>query len=143
MKKIILLSVIFVICLALVSCGSGQKKKDKSAAGSSYGTEGGEEGVSIEEPHWSEKAAGPMTWEEAKNHCETLNEKNFSDWRLPTKQELLSIRNVNQSIFGDTETFWTSEQVGKGTDMVRTVEFRFGRKESYPAENTFLVRCTR
>ncbi len=142
MKKIILLSVIFVICLAFVSCGSEQKKKDKSASGSGYGTEDGEEGV--EEPHWSEKAEGPMTWDEAKKHCENLNEKDFSDWRLPNKKELLSLRHGNQSNFGDTETFWTSELIGgEGSEMVRTVEFRFGRKESYPKENTFFVRCTR
>lgn len=142
MKKIILLSVIFVVCLTFVSCGSGQKKKDKLASSSAYETEDGKEAV--EEPHWSEKAAEPMTWDEAKKYCENLNEKDFSDWRLPNKKELLSLRHGNQSDFGDTETFWTSELIGgEGSEMVRTVEFRFGRKESYLKSQTFFVRCVR
>lgn len=141
MKKFVFVLSVVLVCMMLVSCGSAQKKKGKSVSGSENGYEEMEQ---VEEPHWSEKAAEPMTWDEAKNYCETLNEKDFSDWRLPSKNELLSLRHGNQSDFGDTETFWTSELVGgEGSEMVRTVEFRFGRKESYSKSQTFFVRCTR
>ncbi len=141
MKKFVFVLTIVLVCMMLVSCGSAQRKRNGSVSSSENGSEGTEQ---VEEPHWSEKAAKPMTWDEAKKHCETLNEKDFSDWRLPSKNELLSLRHGNQSDFGDTETFWTSELVGgEGSEMVRTVEFRFGRKESYSKSQTFFVRCVR
>lgn len=41
-------------------------------------------------PHWSEKSEY-LTWKEAKKYCDSLTENGYSDWRLPTIDELRTI----------------------------------------------------
>lgn len=45
---------------------------------------------------WSKKNYGPMTWHEAVEFCKTLNEDGFTDWRLPTIQELHTLVNYEK-----------------------------------------------
>lgn len=40
---------------------------------------------------WSKPAPYPMTWKEAEEYCSDLNEGGFSDWRLPTIDELRTL----------------------------------------------------
>lgn len=40
---------------------------------------------------WSKPAPYPMTWKEAEEYCSGLNEGGFSDWRLPTIDELRTL----------------------------------------------------
>ena len=126
MKKIILLSVIFVVCLALVSCGSGQRRKNVRSGG---GYE------------WSEKAPEKMNWDIAKEYCETLNEGE-SHWKLPTLSELTTIyQESHQSAFGDTDDFWTSEEINE--NRAYGFDFSFGRKNPSSKESEFSVRCVK
>ena len=61
MNKILVLT-IFVL-LVLVSCGE----------------------------QWSEASKDPMTWEDALKYCENLGEKGYTDWHLPTIDELRAL----------------------------------------------------
>ena len=40
---------------------------------------------------WSKPSPYPMTWKEAEEYCSDLNEGGFSDWRLPTIDELRTL----------------------------------------------------
>ena len=40
---------------------------------------------------WSKPAPYPMSWKEAAEYCSDLNEGGFSDWRLPTIDELRTL----------------------------------------------------
>ncbi|MBO7127792.1 DUF1566 domain-containing protein [bacterium] len=129
MKKIILLSVIFVICLALVSCGSGQRRKNVRSG----------DGFA-----WSNVAAEKMNWDLAKEYCEELNEDGISGWRLPKPQELKMIYSNNSHnciLDGNTDTFWTSEEINE--NRARSIEFSFARVEPQAKEKEFAVRCLR
>ncbi|MBO4699899.1 DUF1566 domain-containing protein [bacterium] len=126
MKKFVFAMTVALICMMLVSCGSAQKKENDPCS-------------EVDASNWDQnaKSEAPVTWEEAKKFCEERG------MRLPSKNELQSIRcKNNQSIFEDVDTFWTSEEIGgQGSDMVRTFEFRFGRKEAYSKDEQYLVRC--
>ena len=67
---------------------------------------------------WQKTDGGEMTWENAGSYCENLLLGGFSDWRLPTGIELLSINNFNHlnpaldnNYFTTTtaEYWWTCE----------------------------------
>ena len=126
MKRIILLSVIFVVCLAFVSCGSGQRRKNASRNSGGY--------------EWSEKAPEKKNWDMAKDYCETLEEE--GSWKLPTLSELATIYQENhQSAFGDTDDFWTSEEINE--NRAYGFDFSFGRKNPSSKESEFSVRCVK
>lgn len=40
---------------------------------------------------WSKETPEEVTWDEAKSYCENLDEKNHTDWRLPTISELRTL----------------------------------------------------
>ena len=42
----------------------------------------------VEDLIWSSSSAESMNWSSAKKYCENLVEKGFTDWRLPTKNEI-------------------------------------------------------
>jgi len=68
---------------------------------------------------WQKMDSGEMTWNSAKAAASSLRTGNYTDWRLPTAQEALSILNFNlmptldstyfTSSNGTAEYFWTSD----------------------------------
>ena len=50
--------------------------------------------VSCNNLQWSEKAPNAMSWYEAKQYCENLNEGGHNDWRLPNIDELRTLIKV-------------------------------------------------
>jgi hypothetical protein len=73
----------------------------------------------ITELMWQKMDSGEMTWDSAKAAASSLRTGNYTDWRLPTAQEALSILNFNlmptldstyfTSSNGTAEYFWTSD----------------------------------
>jgi len=64
---------------------------------------------------WSNKAHDTKTWNDAANYCENLNEDGYSDWRLPTLNELKTLFGKKNPVsfdakskLGDTGYFWSS-----------------------------------
>ncbi|MBP5406121.1 DUF1566 domain-containing protein [bacterium] len=52
---------------------------------------------------WSPKTTKYMSWDEAKDYCENLEENGYSDWHLPTISELRTlIQNCENTITGGT-----------------------------------------
>jgi hypothetical protein len=64
---------------------------------------------------WQKEYATDKTWQQALKYCEDSTYAGYSDWRLPNKNELLSLINYEKSdlpysYFPDTPTewFWSS-----------------------------------
>lgn len=62
--------------------------------------------------NWQKNDPGKMTWEEAMQYCSDLTVDGFSDWRLPSVEQLPSLYNIRSKIpyypvSGD-EYFWSS-----------------------------------
>ena len=55
----------------------------------------------VEDMQWSNKSPDTMTWYDAEKYCDDLDEKGFSDWRLPTISEL---RKIIQNCSGSQST---------------------------------------
>ncbi|MBO4712197.1 DUF1566 domain-containing protein [bacterium] len=84
MKKFFLVSAVFMICVLFTSCDNLQ---------------------------WSEKAPNSMTWYEAKQYCENLDEDGHNDWRLPNIDELRTLIKAPETISGGKCQI--SEKAGK------------------------------
>lgn len=91
-------------------------------------------------------------WGDALSYCENLSLEGFDDWRLPNKNELLSIvdyTKYNPSI--DTNKFknirsyhyWSSTTNAGSTNYAWNVVFNNGSSRSYSKGNTGYVRCVR
>lgn len=87
---------------------------------------------------------GRHKWEEAKKVAENYRGGGFSDWRLPTKEELdLVYRNLRKPgiITGD-ETFWSSSQLSFYALCAQ--HFGSGGQDRlYDARSEFAVRAIR
>jgi hypothetical protein len=93
------------------------------------------------------------TWAEAKDYCSGLALGDFSDWRLPTVRELLSIvssvayrgTTINQTAFPDASggSFWTSSPSASSSDLAWYVALGNGRASTSGVGNYYSVRCVR
>lgn len=129
MKKIVFMSMFFAISLALVSCGTAQNKKNNYVRGGYT---------------WSERAAEKMNWDEAKEYCEeAVDEDGNGGYRLPSPQEFAKIfsQDTHSSLFGDNDTFWTSEEINE--NRARSFEFSFANRDSASKSTKFAVRCVK
>lgn len=52
---------------------------------------------------WTKEYVAPLTRDDALKHCENLNYGEFSDWRLPTFEELKSL--LNRRAYAPASTF--------------------------------------
>jgi Protein of unknown function (DUF1566)/TIR domain len=78
---------------------------------------------------WDARARDAMTYQEAEEHIEFLNRDEwgeFSDWRLPTVEEAVSLIDPEKSLgrcylpfwFSNTWKLWTSDRDGPGAHWV-------------------------
>ena len=74
-------------------CVSGEKYGEVSAETYSTVTENGQEMIldSSTNLFWQKDPVKKATWKEALDYCESLDYAGHSDWRLPNKNELLSL----------------------------------------------------
>ena len=96
-----------------------------------------------------EKVCSPnqMTWYDALRYAKNLRKGGFSDWRVPTKEELLEIYEIKDicgnRIFADNCCFWSSSTDVYDTNRAWGVYFDDGgvyiRNKTYDS----YVRCVR
>ena len=98
---------------------------------------------------------GSYKWADADSYCNSLSYAGYSDWRLPTPQELLTIVDnskyspaIDTTYFPDTPSsyFWSSSTCVYGTDYASIVDFYDGRVNSTSKTSSkydVYVRCVR
>ncbi len=95
-----------------------------------------------------------MTWHEAMDWVIKLNYAGYSDWRLPTIDELKSLAKrggkrpadwLNANGFNNVKSsgYWSSTAITGGTSLAWVVNFNFGSVYSSIKCNTKYVRCVR
>jgi hypothetical protein len=102
-----------------------------------------------------QRFADPRTivWSQARDTCDGLDLGGYSDWRLPSRIELVSIvdlthsqPSINQAAFpkAPSDWFWTSSaDADNPTAAAWYVYFYFGYPKTDLIGNQFRVRCVR
>jgi hypothetical protein len=96
-------------------------------------------------------SAQALSWAQAVAYCPTLTLGGFSDWRLPSVIELVSIvdfglknPSINPLFAGMARGFWSSSPVpGSSPAQAWNVSFYDGTTNATDASLTNLVRCVR
>ena len=104
---------------------------------------------------WQQKISIKYKWDDAVSYCNSLSDGGYSDWRLPTPQELMTIidnsntkePSIDTTYFPNTPSnyFWSSSTVVSNTSFAWFVDFTSGNMNGttgYKA-NTNYVRCVR
>lgn len=95
---------------------------------------------------------GLMSWAKAQQACADLTLAGHSDWRLPSRIELVSLLDstrtrpsIDVEAFPDTpsEWFWTSSRAADDPNSAWYVYFYFGYPRTDDVTNAFSVRCVR
>ena len=93
-----------------------------------------------------------LTWQEAKEQCDTLDEGGFDDWWLPSESELATLVNLDRPAGRRIMTgftyykgapYWTSSTYAWNAPHAWVIDF--GTGSSYTLEKTqrCFVRCVR
>ena len=97
-------------------------------------------------------SASQMTWQAALDYCDTLNWAGYTDWRLPSKNELQSIVDYDEYVPAIDETafpgvgpavYFSSSSNTLTSSLAWSVSFTFGYVECMPKSQTWFVRCVR
>lgn len=98
---------------------------------------------------WSAENYGPMTWEEAIEFCKGLMLAGYSDWRLSSIEELLTL--VDYSRFKPatemsgmlSSNYWSSTIDAYYTYYVWGVNFSYGRSYDNYRSDSYYIRAIR
>jgi methionine-rich copper-binding protein CopC len=82
------------------------------------------------------------TWSSALSYCNGLPLANFSDWRLPTKDELIGLYN-RRSILSSyaTSDYWSATEVNASDAYL--IDFGSGSEDQFAKSFDYFVRCIR
>jgi len=101
---------------------------------------------------WTKNYVIEKTWDQAQEYCNELNAQRyggFSDWRVPTIAELITLidfeRRGPASSFPDmpSKTFWSSSSYANITANAWYVSFAHGNVNNAHKTNVFAARCAR
>jgi hypothetical protein len=97
---------------------------------------------------WQKATAGPMNWHDAKTYASGLSLGGHSDWRLPTKDELVGLYNspCKGIMIVGSDLYWSSSSYkGDSHDIcdVWYVNLGNGYVGLYYVNNSLRVRAVR
>ena len=85
-----------------------------------------------------------MTWDETFDYAKKLRTGGFSDWRVPTKEELEIIYKIKDRCgIEDTDWFWSSSTYVSSASYAWSVDFDNGDVDDNFKACTYYVRCVR
>jgi hypothetical protein len=89
-------------------------------------------------------------WAAAITYCDNLVLGGYSDWRLPSCQELVSIVDygrhnpaINPAFGSRSEYYWSGSTTAGYPDDAWAVQFGYGYSHGYGKYNSSYVRCVR
>ncbi|MGI6395341.1 MAG: DUF1566 domain-containing protein [bacterium] len=99
-------------------------------------------------------AGSTCQWQDAVDYCNGLSYGGHSDWRLPTRKELVTLPDygkyepaIDTDVFPDTPFdyyFWSSSSIAANTDNAWHVRFNNGYVSSVRTKtNDYYARCVR
>ena len=87
---------------------------------------------------------GAMTWQHAMDACGDLTYGGFTDWYLPSQEELRAMYENKSSIGGFSGTYyWSSTECRDGAYYWRFGDDDFYSSNYYSKSHTYRVRCIR
>jgi len=98
---------------------------------------------------WQKVFEPKMNWTQATEHCDALSYGGKTDWRLPSRKELMSIvkyrLNNPASDFPEMPAvyFWSNSTSSESEGFAWGINFRNGSLNNYDKASTQHTRCVR
>jgi len=83
----------------------------------------------------------PMTWEQARDHCEEKSQNNIESWRLPTLAETQFSDSFRLIRTAYSPGLWTSDQAQNYPGFFWVRDITSGIPTPEPKSSLFLARC--
>jgi len=94
---------------------------------------------------WQTATAGPMDWDQAMNYASGLSLGGHSDWRMPTKFELVGLFHSPCKDMMDVrdDNYWSSTSHSNDSNLAWHVYFGRGYVGSFNKSHPYYVRAVR
>jgi len=94
---------------------------------------------------WEKAPAGPMKWDAATSYCSNLIRGGHSDWRLPSRDELMELYHSPCKNMMDVplSSYWSSTPFGLGPLFTSLVNFSDGDVSGSDKSDNYYVRAVR
>ena len=86
-----------------------------------------------------------LRWKNAINYCKDLSLGGYTDWRVPSKDELMALyKNKNQLENVSSDSYWSSTtHASNNSDHAWSIYLSSGDQYSYSKSTSHYVRCVR